>query len=320
MPVARRIEALLAKVESVYGTDAAPSNTLDAVRLADHVWSTLTPDYAWLNTRENVMNGSLVPPPPAVPRGRIVSFDFTWEIKGSRSGGAYAAGNKSDGSALLRMSSMAEATNFGGGVEALTYTHADSAHDSCTLWIYSGGYLFKLVGCRAVWSWPIGVGVLGSIRFRGQGLLTTAPAAASIPVATYPVPQPLAGVGLACTIGGWTPDGLLTAEIDQAARLDRLDSANASDGIQSFDVGDTVQPVLRLSTKVVAQGTEDPYAILLARTIQAIAITYNTAVQYDRLKFTANGYLNSARHIDQGAWTAYTLEYLLDSTYQIKLD
>src|SRR5207247_8756266 len=100
---------------------------------------------------------------------------------------------------LIRACSMAEALDTTGGSEKLTYTHADTAHDSCTIYAYSGGYVFKVVGCRGVWSWPINVGVLTTLRFRMQGMLTTAPTAAAIPTATYSTPSPLAAVALALT-------------------------------------------------------------------------------------------------------------------------
>jgi tail tube protein len=320
VPTSYRLEALLFKIETTYNTDPVPAAATDAVRLSDHLWNTLTPGYTWLNQRDGAMNNSLVPPPPALPRGRKVSFDFGVEINGSRSGGAYAAGNKSHLSPLLASSSMAEALDTTGGTENLQYTHADTAHSSGTAYAYAGGYVFKVTGCRFVWSWPIGVGVLGTLRFRGSGIMATAPAAAAVPAPTWPVPAPVAGVNLAFTVGAWTPDGVLTAEIDQAARLEELDSGNAPDGIQMFDVGDTVQPILRLSSKVVAQATYDPYADLNARTVRAISLYYNSGVQYDRMKFTANAYVNDHKHITQGGWTAHQLELLLDSTYKIRFD
>src|SRR5712691_11162764 len=100
--ISRRIEGLLAKVESTYGTDSVPVVGSNAVTVTDRLWNSITTGYAFENTREAVVTGTIFPPAPAIPRGRMATLDFGVELKGSRTGGAYAAGNKSEVSDLLR--------------------------------------------------------------------------------------------------------------------------------------------------------------------------------------------------------------------------
>lgn len=312
MPNPVRIEGMLAKIESNYGIDPTPTGS-DAVRVSDRLWNVITPDYAWANERDEMVSGTLVPPPPAVPRGRFVSYDFGWEIKGSLSGGAYAGGNKIEASPLLRSHGWAEAVDTTGGAEKLTYTRLDAAHESCTIYFYTSGWLWKVVGCRGLVSWPINVGVLATLRFRGSGLLVADGAAAGLPGGiTYATPQPLAGVNLALSVGGvWTPD-VVSATWDQGGTLARLESANATDGIQSFDVGDIVKPTFTISAKAVTSGY-DPAADLKARTVRTLSLQYGT-VQYDKAKLTSNLYVRRVRNTEQGGFAGWDVEYLTDGS------
>jgi len=250
----------------------------------------------------------------------MVSLDFGWELKGSRSGGAYSAGNKIEAAPLMRSCSMSETLVTTGGSESLTYAHADTNHDSCTIYAYAANELYKVVGCRGVWSWPINVGVLTTLRFRMSGLLLADATTTAYPGGfTYATPAPLAGVNLALTVGSWTPD-IVTANFDQAAILARLESGNATDGIQSFDVGDTVQPMFRLSAKQVPDATYNPDADMKARTVRALSLVYNTAVQYNRAKLTTNLYVDQFRHVDQNGFAGWDLDYLSDVSYAAKFD
>jgi hypothetical protein len=316
----RPLDGLLAKIEGTYAVDSVPVVGTDAVRLSERLWNLIGTGYAWQNRRDGVQNGSLVPPPPAVPRGRIVTLDFGWELKGSRSGGAYAAGNKIEASPLIRSCCASETLVTTGGSESLTYQHADTGHDSCTIYGHAANELYKIVGCRGIFSWPINVGVLTTLRFRMQGLLLADPTTVAYPGGfTYATPAPLAGVNLALTIGAWTPD-IVTASFDQAATLSRLDSGNATDGVQSFDVGETVQPMFRISAKMVPDATYNPDADRKAVTARALSLAYNSAVQYNRAKLTSNLYVDQIRHEDQNGFAGWGIDYLSDVSWALKFD
>src|SRR4029077_8712736 len=166
MPIPVRLDGLLAKIEGTYGTDPVPVVGTDTVRVEDRLWPRIQENFAWPNRRDTVATGSLIPPPPGVARGRWCALDFGWEIKGSRSGAAYSAGNKIEASPLLQACICSEVLVTTGGSESLTYQHADTNHSSCTIYAYAAnGYLYKVVGCRGVWHWPINVGVHGVIMF-----------------------------------------------------------------------------------------------------------------------------------------------------------
>jgi len=325
MPTPIRLDGVLAKIEGTYATDSVPVVGTDTVRIVDRLWPQLQERFAWPNERTAVASGSLIPPIPGVAKGRYCTIDFGWEIKGSRSGGAYSAGNKIEASPLLQACVCSEALVTTGGSESLTYQHADTNHSSCTIYAYAGGYLYKLVGCRGTWHWPINVGVHGVLMFHLEGILASKTVAAYPGGFVYATPGPVPGVAMALSVGGvWTPD-VVTADFlaQGTTSVQRLDSGNAADGIQSFDIGDTVQPLFKIQAKAVI-AAYDPSADLVAnpRTVRTLALVYNTAVQYDRAKLNVtNMYITDPiRNLNQSGFAAWDLTYLCDASWALKFD
>lgn len=319
MPTPIRLDGLMAKVEGTYGTDSVPVVGTDTVRIVDRLWPQLQERFAWPNERTAVASGSLIPPIPGVARGRICTVDFGWEIKGSRSGGAYSAGNKIEASPVLQACMASETLVTTGGSESLTYAHADTNHSSCTIYAHAGGYLYKIVGCRGTWHWPIAVGVHGVLMFHLEGILASKTVAAYPGGYVYSTPGPLPGVGLAMTIGPWTPD-IITADFlaQGTTGVQRLDSGNAADGVQSFDIGDTVQPLFKIQGKSVI-AAYDPSVDLAAnpRTVRALSLQYGT-VQYNKAKITSNLYITDPiRNLNQNGFAAWDLTYLSDSSWSL---
>src|SRR5258708_27406677 len=138
MPSPDRIDGLLAKIEGTYNTDPVPVVGTDTVRVDARLWPAIGEDLVWPNERRDVATGSLVPPPPGVAHGRMVGMDFGWELKGSRTGGAYAAGNKIEASPVLQACLASEGLVTTGRPEGLTYQPADTNTSSRTVHAYAG--------------------------------------------------------------------------------------------------------------------------------------------------------------------------------------
>ena len=90
-PHAIKIDGLLAKEESVYGTDPTPTIIANGVRVVGRLWAQLGDEFAFPNDREDVASGGLTEPIPAIPRGHTINLDFSVELKGA--GVAYATGS-----------------------------------------------------------------------------------------------------------------------------------------------------------------------------------------------------------------------------------
>jgi hypothetical protein len=328
MPIPMRLDACLAKFQTTAGTDPVPVVGTDGVRVAQRIWPLVGGDYAWENLREETATGTPFRPAPAAKRGRHVIFEVPWEIKGS--GVAYSAGVYPEASPLLRACGWAQVGSFGGGAEKYTYTLVGQLHELCTIYLYAGGLLFKVLDCRGTLRWPLTAGETGVMRFQMQGLLPTDPTAAAVPaVSSYDTTDPVAGVSMSLTVGGsWTPD-VLTAEYAQGADVQRLDSLNAADGIREFDWAE-LNPIVTLSAKAPRDGaglfdlaTYNPWADAAAKPPmgRTLAWTHGSA-QYNRVKYaTATAYVKMPKHAAQNTFAGIDLTYdVNDSAQSITFD
>src|SRR3990172_9436895 len=253
MPTPLRLDGVLAKVQPTSGTDAAPSNTTDGVRLARRLWSSITVDHAWQNDRHEAASGSIVPLKPAIPRGRHVRLDIFWDAKGAGSDAVCEA------AALFRACGMTETD----GTALFTYTQASSAHELATIWAYADGKLFKVIDCRGRFQWPLVVGETAVMQFTMFGVMIVEPATTTLAAITYDGTDPIACVNTALTIGSYVPDWLAGVFDPVGNDVERLDSGNSAgggaliDGIAGFDYGD-VNPRFRLTVRSPVIATYDP--------------------------------------------------------------
>lgn len=243
-----RIEGLLVEEESTYGTDPTPSPSTNGIRAVGRIWPAVGSEWAFENTRADVLSNSLVGVAPGPAYGRIVNLDFQTQLMGA--GAAYSSSTpvRPDIDPLLVSCGMARTHDDSGDSESVTYDLVDTGHLSCTVYAYAGGKLFRIVGCRGTWTWNPLAGQLGVIRWQMQGMLSAAPTEASVPAITYDsvIPPAAVGMGLALTPDGesaWSPNtaGL---EIMCGQELERLDDVNGADGLEGFEIVAT-NPMVR---------------------------------------------------------------------------
>lgn len=262
-----RLEAVLAKEEAVYGTDAAPVGTADAVRLSQRAFSTFTPKHVWENTREDVSNASLIQLDPALPKGRFGELEIHWDARGA--GAAYA-----DPATLPEADALFQACGYDQTVvpsTSVAYDPLDSGHLSATIWGYGSGNIYKFVGCRGSFEIPMTAGAFTRTIFRMQGIMIADPIAGALPALTYASPIPASCVNVALTIGAWSP-GAYTASFNAGVEVVRLDSLNATEGIESFEIV-AHKPIFTVAARTVALATFDPYDDVRTRTARAIDFT-----------------------------------------------
>lgn len=309
MPTPIRLDGLLAKKEVTYNTDPVPVVGTNAVRVSQRVFSSLRPTWAFPNKRNDAASGSLLPVRPGLAHGRVVQIDVFWESKGA--GSSYNGGGRVEADPLFQACGCALTTSA--APDSATYAQADTGHASCTIYGYAGGFLYKITGCRGVIMTDWKAGLLGPVHFRMYGLLVADPIDTALPGGfVYQAQEPLPGVSLGLSIGGWTPS-MISCAFDQGITQQRLDSLNATDGVEQYDFADAA-PTFKLSAKTPASlATYNPYTDPKARTARSIAIVYGS-VQFNRMKFNVtNAYLDTHDHPDQNKFTAWDLSYdLLD--------
>lgn len=133
MPRKIRNTAILAKIETTYGTDAAPTGAADALLI-----SNATCDYTYNNVdRDNLR--SFLGASEQLAGTRYVQLAFEAELSGSGTAGTAPAWGK-----LLRACAMAETVTAGQRVE---YNPITNAFESMTIYYYDDGVVHKALGC-----------------------------------------------------------------------------------------------------------------------------------------------------------------------------
>ena len=250
-----RIYAILAKIEATSGVDAVPDPAADAVRTVGI--PTITIDDLEPGTRDDVQNGVLINADRTEAAGRFATIDISLEVKG---GGA--AGDIPEADAFLRMSGLAATETAG---VSWRYSTIDTGLETATLYCYSAGKLFKLVGCAASMKLSADAAKRGILTFSVKGKLSAAPTEAAVPALTLSTVTPPLFHSVTATIGTWTsadadPLVIKSASIDLANTVAERPSAGAADGLIGFVVSDrkTSQTML---VEVPALATFDALAL-----------------------------------------------------------
>lgn len=300
MPDLLPVEGIEVKREGTYGVDPSPA-TSDGVRLARNVWSSLQVDYEFENDRSGVVNGSIIPPKAALPRGRNVRLDLYVELKG-------AGSDVPPEVAELEVATGMPETD---GASLWTYGPLTSgAKGSCTIYAYSGGWLFKVTGCRAHGVLELVYGQLAVKHYIVRGILATAPTRTALAGITYDATEPIAAVNATFTVGGQAFDWL-SLTIDPTGKdVELLGSGSANDGIAAFDFGDS-DPFVEA---VVRGSSVDVYNLKNQRTTQTLVLTLGPAVAFNRMKILgASVSLMDHPHADSEGFTNQRLRWRLES-------
>jgi len=134
---------LLAKIETTYGTDSAPTGAADAV-LARNI--TLTP-LEGTETPRDVVRTGLGGPSNMAMAGLNAKLEFDIEAAGSG-----AAGTAPAWGALMRACGWKETVSVGVKVD---YTLVSAGEESITMGLYRDGVLHKMTGVRGDWSYKL---------------------------------------------------------------------------------------------------------------------------------------------------------------------
>lgn len=147
---------LLAKIETVSGTDSTPTGT-DALLMSN---LEIQPLQIELKDRELIL-GFLGNTEKVVGQ-RLVGLSFDVEIAGSGTAGT-----------APRWSSLMQACGFSETIVAttsVTYAPISTAFKSVTLYCFADSVVHKIVGCRGTWSMSLEVGEIPKISFEFTGL------------------------------------------------------------------------------------------------------------------------------------------------------
>jgi hypothetical protein len=187
-----RNTAILAKIETVYGTDPTPTGAANAILISNASF-TLNAE----NVSRDLIRGYIGASEQLVGN-RNVQITFDCELWGSG-----AAGTAPAYGPLLRACGMAETISAGNRVE---YNPISASFESVTIYYHIDGVLRKALGCRGTVEYKMGLGErpLMSFSFTGIDGGATATANPALTLTAWKTPlaitDPNAGdILLGCT-------------------------------------------------------------------------------------------------------------------------
>jgi hypothetical protein len=284
---------LLAKVESVYGTDPTPVVGTDGVLVVAEPLIQLA--YLYDGQRVGKNPGSLGRMKPAGKAGREGTVTLTTEAFGSTS--AYSASNVPSIHTLMRGCGMSATVDATGGSESVTYAPVNSAWESLTLWAYARGQLGKLNGAYGNLTITAdGPGVpVWEFEYQGMGVV---PTDVTLPAITYDNTDviPPRAQDISLLIGDYASAVVRSFNFQtQVQRGNRVD-LNAAAGHGGFALGYR-EPQLEVvieadtlttSTPWHAAATLNPYQLLEAASELATVSLTVGATQYNKYTLTLN--------------------------------
>ena len=216
-----RNSAILAKVETTYGTDAVPTGAANAMLVSD-----MTIDYVYNNVDRSLIKGFMGGDAQLVGT-RYVQLGFSVELAGSGTAGTAPAWG-----APMQACAMAETITAGSRVE---YNPISAALKSVTIHYYLDGVLHKALGCMGTSQLGFGIGERPMSKFSFTGLDGGVAEAANPSLTTTAWKPPLMITDVNSgdiKLGGTYSAGAITGGTAYASRGINLDLGNEVKQIQ----------------------------------------------------------------------------------------
>lgn len=284
-----RNSAILAKVESTYGTDAAPSGAANAVLVSN---MSITP----LNS--NNINRDLIRPYFGASEQIIgsanvdISFDVEYQSSGSMVTPTVPAWD-----ALLQGCGFAAGSGTAGSRVEYALEATYSSIKGLTIYYHDDGVLHKLLGCRGTVTLDLGIGKrpVFSFKFTGLDGGVTATANPSVTLTGYKTPLAITDTNTgAVTLGCTYATGALSGGTEYIANGLSIDLGNAVNFIDLLGTaaatGQTVEITGREALGKVAFDLTAANEVTFMTTVkdmtaQSIGMVHGTTAGYKMLVF-----------------------------------
>lgn len=255
-----RLQALLCKTETVYGTDSAPTGAANAILCS--------------NVKISPMNGSDVKrdfdrayfgAKPTIPVGLHAKITFKVEAKGFG-----VAGTQPAFSPLLRAAKLAVTIVASTSV---TYTPHSGTQESCTIYFNNDGTLYKMLGCRGSYTYEVDALGIVYLVFEMTGLFVQ-PSSAALPVVPNgaqltQLPQVASTANTPVFTVGGVSLALRKFVLDAGCEVKPRFLIGAEE-IMIVDAAESIS----MTVAAVPLATFNPYALAAAATPQAISLVH----------------------------------------------
>lgn len=207
-------QLILAKVETTYNVDAAPTPALNSILVQDISWS----QHGLRMEKRPALRVDSIAMLQPIYGGELCQIDFTCEVKGSG-----AAGTVPEIDPLLIACGMAETT-----VASTSNTYAptslNSGLKSCTIYHEYDGNVQKLTGCFGTVSFAVKAGGIVTAKFTFTGHVASR-AVGALGSPTFNATVPVSAINLtSLVLGAYSPvaqafDFNIGTKVDTPANL-----------------------------------------------------------------------------------------------------
>ena len=272
---------ILAKVETVYGTDSVPTGALNAILCGDLDYDVIDVKVERNNIKPNFGAQRFV----AIGEGQKLSFSV--ELKGSG-----VAGTAPEIGPLLRACAFTQTIQ---AAVSVTYApNSSSTGEALTLYYYLDGLLHKITGCRGSFSLADAkVNQYAKLKFEFTGLYA-GPATVVLPAQTpnSTVPPLFRSAAFALDTYAAVIDGIsIEVKNDVAKRAD----VNSATGVLEWFIKDR-DVSAKIAPEMVLPATKDFWTMWSSGAAYAMTCTIGSvagnrclitapAVQLDKLKY-----------------------------------
>lgn len=224
-----RRNLILAKIETTYGTDPTPTTASNAVEVMDLKMKRVKEPVERNFNHESLMTK------PSLLGAEFYEISFKTEIVLTGTAGVAPRVGP-----LLRACGMSE-TFITGGSPSVKYRDRSTSFESCTIWAYIGGRLFKAVGCFGTLKMNLEAGKTAILEFTMQGIVGAAISITSMP--TDAVYDTVAGSVPLCKAGTFSYNSKTTLctnmlEFDLGNTISRRECLSATYVVEGFEITD----------------------------------------------------------------------------------
>ena len=251
MALLTRRTLLLAKTESVYGQDAVPDPSLDAIEITD---LSISPNIDVVD--RNLFRDTLSAQ-ASLPAKKYTELTFSIELKGN--------GSQQDGATIPRIIRLFEACGFSTTAVPETTAGAGDGYfelkpisqnfSSLTFYVYLDQVLYKVLGARGNVEIVLEANTIGKANFTFQGLFVQ-PVDAAMPTATYEAPTlaPPIVKGVNLTLGASFAPCIQAFNVNMNNSLVQRDCMKATEGVGDIiiterKVGGSLNPDMFLASE-----------------------------------------------------------------------
>lgn len=251
----KKNQLLLAKVETTYDTDAAPTAAANSLLAIDpKVKETI-------DTVRRPANVGSLSRQASVAGSKYVEVTFSLEMKGSGTPGTAPRFG-----ALLRACGFGETIVSGVSV---TYLPISSAYESVTIWGYIDGRIHKVTGCRGDVKFKFEAGQMGMGEFTFKGRYAD-PTLGALPSPTLETTTPQVCKSCQFTYNSKTTLVIKTVEIEMNNTVAMRDSISDANAIAGFELTDR-DPMMTIDPEAIIETSYNFRGDALGQNLRAIS-------------------------------------------------